>query len=85
MITEFLDMLCILSTAVLLIVWSFHLLFYWEGKVRLVLRLPVVNLITLLVLLILGTIEQFYLTYHPEERTEWIQSSIFQKFFGTKY
>jgi len=85
MTTEFLNILCISSILVVLIAWSFYLLFYWENKVRLVLRLPIVNLITLLLLLILGTIEQFYLTCHPEERTEWIQSSIFQKFFGAKY
>lgn len=84
MTTEFLTTLCISSIAALLMAWSFYLLFYWEGKIRLVLRLPVVNLITLLVLLILGTIEQFYLTCHPEERTKWIKSSIFQLFFNAK-
>ena len=40
-----------------------------------------INLVTLIILLILGIIEEFYLTCHPEERTTYIRTSIFQKCF----
>ena len=66
----------------LLILLSLFLLFFWEKKkMKLWLRLPVINLVTLIILLILGITEQFYLTCHPEERTRYIRTSIFQKFF----
>ncbi len=65
----------------LLLLLSIFLMFYWEGKVRWWLRLPVVNLLLLIVLLIGGTIEEIYLTFHPSKRTKWIKTSIFQTFF----
>ena len=65
----------------LLILLSLFLLFFWENKIKLWLRLPVINLVTLIILLILGITEEFYLTCHPEERTRYIRTSIFQMFF----
>lgn len=66
----------------LLILLSLFLLFFWEKKkMKLWLRLPIINLVTLIILLILGITEQFYLTCHPEERTRYIRTSIFQMFF----
>lgn len=73
------NLLCII--AVLIIMFSISLMFYWEGKVRWWLRLPVINLLLFIILLIFGTIEEIYLTFHPNKRTKWIKSSIFQKFF----
>ena len=63
------------------IIFSIFLIFYWEDKVRWWLRLPVINLLLFIILLILGTIEEIYLTFHPNERTKWIKTSIFQRFF----
>lgn len=45
------------------------------------LRLPFINLIVYAFLFILGCIEEVYLTFHPHERTTYIKTSIFQKFF----
>lgn len=66
---------------VLIILFSIRLMFYWEGKVRGWLRLPVINLLLFIILLIFGTIEEIYLTFHPNKRTTWIKTSIFQRFF----
>lgn len=66
---------------VLVILFSIFLMFYWEGKVRGWLRLPVINLLLFIILLIGGTIEEVYLTFHPNKRTKWIKTSIFQRFF----
>ena len=63
------------------IIFSIFLIFYWEDKVRWWLRLPVINLLLFIILLIFGTIEEVYLTFHPNERTKWIKTSIFQIFF----
>lgn len=74
------NILCI--TVVLVIMFSISLMFYWEGKMRWWwLRLPVINLLIFIILLILGTIEEVYLTFHPNKRTKWIRTSIFQIFF----
>lgn len=70
---------CILI--VLVIIFSISLMFYWEGKVKWWLRLPVINLLLFIILLIAGTIEEMYLTFHPNKRTKWIKTSIFQSFF----
>ena len=68
---------CIFSLTLISII----LMFWWEGKVKWWLRLPVINLLLLVFLLIAGTIEQVYLTFHPEKRTKYIKSSAFQLFF----
>ena len=60
---------------------SIYLMFFWENKVIWWLRLPIINLLLFVVLLIGGTIEEIYLTFHPEERTRWIKTSIFDRFF----
>ena len=73
------NLLCIM--VVLVIMFSISLMFYWEGKVRGWLRLPVINLLLFIVLLIGGTIEEIYLTFHPNKRTKYIKSSVFQMFF----
>ena len=73
------NLLCIM--VVWVIIFSIFLMFYWEGKVKGWLRLPVINLLLFIILLILGTIEEIYLTFHPNERTKWIKTSIFQIFF----
>lgn len=65
----------------LLILLSIFLLFFWENKIKLWLRLPGINLVTFVILLILGIIEEFYLTCNPKERTTYIRTSIFQTFF----
>ena len=65
----------------LVVIFSISLMFQWEGKVRWWLRLPVINLLLFIILLILGTIEEVYLTFHPNKRTKWIKTSIFQSFF----
>lgn len=66
---------------IMLLLFSIALFFYWERKVRLWLRLPVINLATFIVLLFLGIIEQVYLSCNPSERTTYIKTSIFQRFF----
>ncbi len=66
---------------ILVIIFSISLMFYWEGKVRGWLRLPLINLLLFVILLIGGTIEEIYLTFHPNERTKYIKSSVFQSFF----
>lgn len=73
------NILCIM--VVLVILFSISLMFYWEGKVRGWLRLPIINLLLFIILLISGTIEEVYLTFHPNKRTKWIKTSIFQRFF----
>ncbi len=62
--------------------FSIFLMFFWEGRVRTWLRLPVINLILFVFLLIAGFIEEIYLTFHPNKRTKWIRTSIFQLFFN---
>ena len=66
---------------VAIICLSFTLMFFWENKVVWWARLPIINLLTLVCLLILGFVEECYLTFHPSERTKYIRTSIFQKFF----
>lgn len=61
------------------------LLFYWEDRMKLLFRLPVVNLFTLLIVLVFGTLEQFYLTCNPSKRTKWIRTSIFQLYLEKNY
>jgi hypothetical protein len=62
--------------------FSIALMFFWEGKVGVWwLRLPVINLVLLVFLLVAGIIEEIYLTFHPKERTKWIKTSVFQRFF----
>lgn len=73
------NILCIMVVWVIL--FSIFLMFYWEGKVRWWLRLPVINLLLFIILLIFGIIEEVYLTFHPNKRTTWIKTSIFQRFF----
>lgn len=65
----------------LVITYSILLMFYWESKVRWWLRLPVINILLFVILLVGGTIEEVYLTFHPNERTKYIKTSIFQRFF----
>ena len=67
--------------AIIVLLFSFKLLFFWEGRVKLWLRLPIINILTFIILLLIGIIEEFYLTCHPEERTPYFRTSIFQKFF----
>lgn len=73
------NLLCIM--VVLVIMFSISLMFHLEGKVRGWLRLPVINLLLFVILLIFGTIGEVYLTFHPSKRTKWIKTSIFQRFF----
>lgn len=67
--------------ATIILLFSFRLLFFWEGRVKLWLRLPIINILTFIILLLMGIIEEFYLTCHPEERNPYFRTSIFQKFF----
>lgn len=66
---------------ILIAIFSISLMFYWEGIVRNWLRLPVINLIVLVFVLIAGFFEQIYLTFHPEKRTKYIKTSLYQIFF----
>ena len=66
---------------VFVIIFSISLMFYWEGKVRWWLRLPLINLILFVFLIVAGGVEEFYLTFHPKQRTKYIKTSIFQIFF----
>lgn len=67
---------------VLLLMVSIFLMFYLEDVgVRWWLRLPGINLLLFIILLIAGCIEEVYLTFHPNERTKWIRTSIFQNLF----
>lgn len=68
--------------AVSIVCLSILLLFFWENKVVWWARLPIINLFVLLLLLILGIIQEIYLTFHPSERTKYIKTSIFQLFFS---
>jgi hypothetical protein len=61
---------------------SVILMLAWEGRVVWWLRLPFINLILFVLLLIAGFIEEIYLTFHPHKRTKYIKSSIFQLFFS---
>ena len=64
------------------LLFSIVLMFFWEGRVGVWwLRLPVINLVLFVFLLVAGIIEEIYLTFHPKERTVWIKSSVFQRFF----
>ena len=78
---DWLDAHWLLISIIFLIAVSIDLMFYWEGKVRWWLRLPIINLFIFVILLIGGFIEEIYLTFHPEKRTKYIKSSIFQLFF----
>ena len=62
-------------------VFSMWLMFFWENRVRWWLRLPFINIALFLILLVTGFIEEIYLTFHPNERTKLIRTSISQKFF----
>jgi len=62
-------------------IFSIYLMFFWENKVRWWLRLPIINLLLFVLLIIGGTIEEIYLTFHPKERTKYIKTSIFDRFF----
>lgn len=64
-----------------LVILSIILMFAWEGKMNLYFRLPVINLVVFVLLLVFGSIEQIILTIHPEQRTKYIKTSIFQIFF----
>ena len=66
---------------IMLLLFSIALFFYWERKVRLWLRLPIINLITFIVLFLLGIVEEVYLSCNPSKRTIYIRTSIFQRFF----
>ena len=66
---------------IMLLLFSIALFFYWERKVRLWLRLPIINLITFIALFLLGIVEEIYLSCNPSERTQYIKTSIFQRFF----
>jgi hypothetical protein len=66
---------------ILICIFSIHLMFFWENKVRWWLRLPIINLLLFTILIIGGTVEEIYLTFHPKERTKYIKTSIFQRFF----
>ena len=52
---------------------------------KLLFRLPVVNIFTLLIVLVFGTLEQLYLTCNPSKRTKWIRTSIFQLYLEKNY
>ena len=65
----------------ILIGLSIFLMFYWENRVKLWLRMPIINLFLLVVLLCMMILEEIYLTCHPHERTKYIRTSIKQKFF----
>jgi len=67
---------------ILLFVLSISIMFLWEGKVRWWLRLPVINLFLCTILLVAGFVEEIYLTFHPDKRTKYIKTSIFQLFFS---
>lgn len=60
---------------------SIYLMFSWENKVRWWLRLPIINLLLFVLLIIGGIVEEIYLTFHPKERTKYIKTSIFDRFF----
>ena len=62
-------------------IFSIYLMFFWENKVRWWLRLPIINLLLFVLLIIGGIVEEIYLTFHPDERTKWIKTSIFDRFF----
>jgi len=66
---------------ILIAIFSISLMFYWEGVVKTFFRLPGINLILLTLVLIFGFIEQIYLTFHPERRTKYIKTSLYQIFF----
>lgn len=65
----------------ILIGLSIFLMFYWENRVKLWLRMPIINLFVLVVLLCMMMLEEIYLTCHPHERTKYIRTSIKQMFF----
>lgn len=65
----------------ILIGLSIFLMFYWENRVRLWLRMPIINLFLLVVLLCMMMFEEIYLTCYPHERTKYIRTSIKQIFF----
>ena len=60
---------------------SIYLMFFWENKVMWWLRLPIINLLLFVLLIIGGIVEEIYLTFHPKERTKYIKTSIFDRFF----
>ena len=70
-----------IGEVIIILVFSIFLMFYWEKRIRFWLRLPIINLVLLVVLLIGVVIQEFYLTAYPEKRTKWVRSSILQLFF----
>lgn len=61
---------------------SIVLMFWFENKpIRWWMRLPIINIFSFIMILIFIFIEETYLTFHPEHRTRWIKSSLFQEFF----
>ena len=62
-------------------IFSIYLMFFWENKVRWWLRLPIINLLLFVLLIIGGIVEEIYLTFHPDKRSKWIKTSIFDRFF----
>lgn len=61
---------------------SIILMFWFENKpIRWWMRLPIVNIFSFIMIIILICIEETYLTFHPQERTRWIKSSLLQYFF----
>lgn len=61
---------------------SVRLMFFWEGaNLKWWIRLPYINLVFLVIFFIMGCIEEVFLTFHPEERTTYFKSSIFQMYF----
>ena len=51
-----------IGEVIIILVFSIFLMFYWEKRVRFWLRLPIINLVLLVVLLIGVVIQEFYLT-----------------------
>lgn len=67
---------------ILLLILTISIMFWWENKFRWWLRLPGINLVFFVILLVLGFIEEIYLTFHPNKRTKYINTSIYQVLFG---
>lgn len=65
-----------------LLIISICIMFWWENKFRWWLRLPGINLVFFVILLVLGFIEEIYLTFHPNKRTKYINTSIYQVLFS---
>lgn len=66
----------------ILFIISFILMFWFENKIAIWwLRLPFVNILTFIFIIIMIIIEEIYLTFHPKERSKWIKTSWKQHFF----